>query len=100
MLVFLHVERVVIVPAKGHRKLKPFQAVLVRAPVGAVAHCRISVRDELVVVGSEGRPGFRSTLLENNYHEAAHQECRIGLLVIIQARVVVDLVVLVLLIIH
>ena len=52
------------------------------------------------MVGSEGRPGFRSTLLENNYHEAAHQECRIGLLVIVQARVVVDLVVLVLLIIH
>ena len=74
--------------------------MLVGTPVRTVAHGSVSVRDELVVVGAESRPGLVRAFLKDNNHEAAHQEGRVRLLVIIQARVVVDLVVLVLLIVH
>jgi len=74
--------------------------VLVRTPVCAIAHCRVSVWNEFVVVGAEGSPGLLRTLLKDNYHEAAHQEGCVRLLVIVQACVMVDLVVFVLLIVH
>ena len=74
--------------------------MLVGTPVRTVAHGSVSVRDKLVVVRAESRPGLVRAFLKDNNHEAAHQEGRVRLLVIIQARVVVDLVVLVLLIVH
>ena len=100
MLVLLHIERVVVVPAQRHRELQPLQAVLICAPVGAVTHCRVPVRDEFIVIWSECLPSLLSTLLQDDYHEAAHEEGCVRLFVIIQARIVIDLVVLILLIVH
>ena len=100
MLVLLHIERVVVVPAKRHGEFQPLQTVLICAPVGAVTHCRVPVRNELIVIWSESLPSLIGTLLQNNYHEAAHQEGGVRLFVIVQARVVIDLVVLILLIVH
>jgi len=58
VLVLLNVECAVVVPAQGHRELKPLEAVVVSALVGTIAHGGITVGDELVVVGAEGGPSF------------------------------------------
>jgi len=100
VLVLLHVEGAVVVPAEGHRELKTLEAVVVSALVGTIAHGGITVGDELVVVGAEGGPRFVSRLFQHDDHEGAHQEGSIALLRVVQRRVVVNLVVLVLLVAH
>ena len=51
------------------------------------------------MVWFEHAPGFRSWLAQNDYHEGTHQEGSVGLFGIVQAGVVVNLVVAVLLVI-
>ena len=58
MLVFLHVKRVVVVPAEGDCEVQTLQAVLYCAFVGAGAHGSVSEGDELRVVGFECLPCF------------------------------------------
>lgn len=60
VLVLLYVEVVVVVPAEGDTVLEPLEAVKICAAIGAVSHCRVSVRNELVVVGLENSPCFLS----------------------------------------
>ena len=72
------------------------EAVQIGAAVGAIAHGCVTVRDELVVVGTEGLPGLLCRLLQHYDHVGTHEERRVALLVVVQGRVVVDLVVLVL----
>jgi len=72
----------------------------VGAAVRAVSHRRISVRNELVLVGAESLPGFLGGLFENDNHEGTHEEGRVALLGVVERRVVVDFVVLILGIIH
>ena len=100
MLVLLHVEGLIVVPAKSHAELETLKAVLVCATVGAVTHCRVTVRNELVVVGTEHRPCLISRLLQDDDHESAHQEGCVTLLGVVQASIVVDLIVLILLVVH
>ena len=100
MLILLHVEGAVVVPAKGHRILQSLEAVVVSTPVSTVAHCRVTVRDELVVVGTESLPGVVSTLVQDDDHEGSHKEGCIALLGVVEGCVVVDLVVLILLVAH
>ena len=100
MLVLLHIKGVVVVPAEGHGVLQTLQAVLVSAAVSTVSHRRVSIWNELIVIWAESLPRLISTLFEDDDHEGTHQERRIALFVIIQACVVVDLVVFVLLVIH
>ena len=74
--------------------------MLVGASVCAVSHRRVSVRNELIVVRTECLPSLLRTLVQDDDHEGAHQEGSVRLLVVVQAGVVVDLIVLVLLIVH
>ena len=74
--------------------------MLVGAAIGTVAHCRVSIGNELVVIGAEGLPSLFRALVQDDDHEGSHEERRITLLVIVQARVVVDLIVFVLLVVH
>lgn len=73
---------------------------MVSATVGTIAHCCVTVRDELVVVRAEGLPGLVGRLLEHDDHEGPHQEGSVTLLRVLQGRVVINLVVLVLLVVH
>lgn len=100
MLILLHVEGIVVVPSEGHGELKPLQAVLISASIGAVTHCRVSVWNEFIVVGTESLPCFFCALLQDNDHESPHEEGCITLLVVVKASVVVNLIILVLLIVH
>lgn len=52
------------------------------------------------MVRTECLPCLLCTLVQDDDHEGAHQEGSIRLLVVVQAGVVVDLIVLVLLIVH
>ena len=72
----------------------------VGAAIGTITHSRVAVRDELVVVGAERRPGLICRLVQADDHESAHKEGRVTLLVVIQAGVVIDFVVLILLVVH
>ena len=100
MLVLLHVEGVVVVPAERDRELQPLEAVQIDAFVRACSHRGVSVGQELVLVRSEGGPRVVSCLLEYNDHESTHQECGVCLLCIVKTRVVVNLVALILRVIH
>lgn len=73
---------------------------MVGATVGTVTHGRITVGDELVVVGAESLPGLIGRLLEHNDHKGTHKESCVALLGVVERRVVIDLIVLVLLVIH
>ena len=99
-MVLRDLECLIIVPAKRDGILEPLETVESRAPVRAGAHGCISKRDQFVVVGAERLPCFFSCLLEDNDHEAAHEDGCIALLRIVQACVVIDLVALVLFVIH
>lgn len=90
MLVLLHIECVVIVPAEGDRELQAKQTVLDGALVAAGAHGGITERHKFIVVGLKGVPRFVSRPLENNDHKATHQEGRVGLLGIVERTIVVD----------
>ena len=100
VLVLLHIKVAVVVPSEGHGELKSLEAVMVSATVGTIAHCCVTVGDELVVVGTEGLPGFVGGLFEHDDHEGSHEEGSIALLRVLKRSVVVNLVVLVLLVIH
>ena len=100
MLVLLDVKGVVVVPAKGHGVLESGEAVVNRALVGARAHCRVTEGHELVVVGLEDFPGVDETFAEDDDHVAAHQEGSVGLLGVVNRRVVVDLELLIVGVIH
>ena len=70
------------------------------ATISTVAHCRVTVWNEFVVVRAESLPGIIGRLVEDNNHEGAHQESSVALLCVVKRRVMIDFVVLVLLIIH
>lgn len=72
MLVLLDIEGAVVVPAEGNGVLQSLQTVLVRAPVRTIAHCRVSVRNELIVVRAERLPCLFRALMQDDYHEGAH----------------------------
>ena len=100
MLVFLHIEGTVVIPAESNSKLKTLEAVEVSAAVSTVTHGCITVRNEFVVVGTECLPGLVSRLLEHDNHEGSHEESGVALLGVVQRSVVVNFVVLVLLVVH
>ena len=70
------------------------------AAVGAITHGGVTIGDKFVVVRAERLPCLVCRLVQHNNHEGAHQEGRITLLGVVQARVVIDLVVLILLVVH
>ena len=72
----------------------------VGAAVGAITHGGVTIGDEFVVVRAERLPGLVCRLVQHDNHEGAHQEGRVALLGVVQARVMIDLVVLVLLVVH
>ena len=100
VLIFLYIELSVVVPSECYRELETLEAVQVCATVGTVAHCRVAIWDELVVVRAESLPGIIGRLVEDDNHEGAHEESSVALLGVVKGSVVIDLVVLVLLIIH
>ena len=100
VLVLLNVKAVVVIPAEGNAVLEALETVQVSAPICAVAHGRIPVRNELVVVGAENSPCFFGRFLQADNHEGTHEEGGVTLLRVVERRVVVDLVVLILRVIH
>ena len=84
MLILLHIEGVIVVPAESHGEHEPLEAVIVGALVGARAHSRVAVRQKFVVIRLEDGPRLVSTLLEHNNHEATHQEGGVCLLCIVK----------------
>ena len=100
VLIFLNIELAIVVPSEGYSKLEALEAVQVRATISTVAHCRVTVWNEFVVVRAESLPGIIGGFVEDNNHEGAHEESSIALLCVIKRRVVIDFVVLVLLVIH
>jgi len=84
MLILLHIEGVIVVPAESHREHKPLEAVIVGALVSASAHSCVAVRQKFVVIRLEDSPRLVGTLLEHNNHEATHQEGGVGLLCIVK----------------
>ena len=72
----------------------------VGAAVCTVTHSRITVGDELVVVGAESLPCLFCRFLEHNNHEGTHQESCVALLRVVKRCVVVNLIVLVLCVVH
>lgn len=99
-LVLLHVEGVVVVPTEGDGVLEALEAVQIGTTIGAVAHGGVTIGNELVVVGAEGVPGVFCGLLEADYHKGTHQEGGVALLGIVERRVMINLVVLILLVVH
>ena len=100
MLILLHVERLVVVPAELSADLQAVQTVLDRAFVRARAHGCISERNEPVVVRREYFPRILGRFVENNDHEGAHEEGSVRLLGVVERSVVVNFVLLVLLVCH
>ena len=100
VLVLLDVKGSVVVPAEGDGKLQALEAVQVDAFVRACSHRGVSIGQELVLVGFESCPGIVSCLLQDNDHECAHEEGRVGLLGVVERCVVVNLVGLILRVIH
>ena len=100
VLILLNIELAIVVPSEGYSILKALEAVQVRATISTVAHCRVTVWNEFVVVRAESLPGIVSGLVQDNNHEGTHEESSIALLCVIKRRVVIDFVVLVLLVIH
>ena len=70
------------------------------ATISTVAHCRVTVGNEFVMIRAESLPGIIGGLVQDNNHKGAHEESSIALLCIVKRRVVIDFVVLVLLVIH
>ena len=64
------------------------------------AHCRVTERYKLVVVGSKCCPSLFSGPVATDYHEASHEEGSVSLLGKVYTCVMVDLVVSVLTVIH
>ena len=100
MLILLDVECSVVVPAERDGELQSLEAVQVDALVSARSHGGVSVRQEFVLVGLEGRPRVVSCFLEHDDHERSHEECRVRLFCIIKRRVMINLVALILRVIH
>lgn len=100
MLVLLHVKLSVVIPSKLDGVLHTLERVDDGVLVGACTHRRVTERHEFVVIGSEGSPGFISSSVTANDHEATHQEGGVSLLCKINTGVVVDLIVGVLAIVH
>jgi hypothetical protein len=91
VLVLLHIEGLVVVPAEGHCVLQTSEAMVNRALVGASSHGGIAEGQEFIVVRLEHSPGFLVTLAEHDYHVAAHQKSCVGLLGVVHHSVVIDL---------
>jgi len=100
MLVLLHIEGVVVVPAENDSVHESLETVVISALVGASTHCRVTIRQELVVVWFESLPSFLCRSLQHDNHEGTHEESCICLLGVVQARIVINLIVLVLSIVH
>ena len=100
VLVLLHVKSAIVVPSKCHGVLEAQEAVMICAAVGAITHRGVTIGDELVVVRTERLPCLICRLAQDYDHEGAHQESRVTLLGVVQARVVIYFVVLVLLVAH
>ena len=100
VLIFLNIERAIVIPSESYSKLETLEAMQVCATISTVAHCRVTVWNEFVVVRAESLPGIIGRLVEDNNHEGTHQESSVALLCVVKRRVMIDFVVLVLLIIH
>ena len=72
VLVLLHVESVVVIPAEHDGVHKALEAMVVRALVGTGTHCRVTIWQKLVVVWLECLPCLFSTLLKDNDHVCSH----------------------------
>ena len=100
VLILLHVESAIVVPSERHGVLEAQEAMMICATVGAITHRCVTIGDKLVVVWTERLPCLVCRLAQDYDHEGAHQECRVTLLSVVQARVVIYFVVLVLLVAH
>lgn len=100
VLVLLHVKSAIVVPSESHGVLEAEEAMMICAAVGAITHRGVTIGDELVVIWTERLPCLICRLAQDYDHEGAHQEGRVTLLVVVQARVVIYFVVLVLLVAH
>ena len=100
VLIFLNIELAIVVPSEGYSKLEALEAVQVCATIGTVAHCRVTVWNEFVVVRAESLPGIVSGLVKDNNHKGVHKESSITLFCVVERCVVIDFVVLVLIVIH
>ena len=100
VLIFLNIELSIVIPSESYSKLETLEAVQVCTTISTVAHCRVTVRNEFVVVRAESLPGIVGRLVEDNNHEGAHKESSVALLCVVKRRIMIDFVVLVLLIIH
>ena len=100
VLILLHVESAIVVPSERHGVLEAQEAMMICATVGTITHRCVTIGDKLVVVWTERLPCLVCRLAQDYDHEGAHQEGRVTLLVVVQARVVIYFVVLVLLVAH
>lgn len=92
MLVFLHIEGVIVVPALLDAELKTFNAVLHSALIEALTFACIAVSPQKASVGCELLHGFSSTFAQDHDHEGRDQESAIRHLdtVVVRTCVVVD----------
>ena len=100
VLIFLNIERAIVIPSESYSKLETLEAMQVCATISTISHCSVTIWNEFVVVRAESLPGIIGRLVEDNNHEGAHQESSVALLCVVKRRVMIDFVVLVLLIIH
>ena len=100
VLIFLDIERAIVIPSECYSKLETLEAVQVCATISTIAHCGVTVWDEFIVVRAESLPGIVGGLVEDNNHEGAHEESSVALLCVVKRSVVIDFVVLVLLVVH
>lgn len=100
VLVFLHVEVVVVVPAETHADLETFEAMVDCAFVVAWPADGVAERYKLILNGAEHRPGFFRTLFEADNHVTTHEESCVGFLFVVYRSIMINLVILVRLIRH
>ena len=100
VLIFLNIELAIVVPSESYSKLEALEAVQVCATISTIAHCRVTVWNEFVVVRAESLPGIVGGLMEDNNHEGTHEECRVRLFCIVKRSIMINLIALILRVIH
>ena len=100
VLVLNNIEFVIIVPTQLDSEVETIQTVVDGAFVSTSAHGCVSEWSEFVVIWLEHFPGFLGTSLKYDDHKSSHEESCISLLGVISARIVVNLISAILLVVY
>lgn len=83
MLILLNIEVIVVIPAKGNSIVQSKETVEDCAFVRTSSHGCVTEWHKFAMIGFETLPGFVGTLLQHNYHKAAHEKSCISLLSVV-----------------